>query len=524
MNRVHHSQIKPADADAIVIGAGVNGLICAAILAQAGRRVLVLESAPEAGGFSATREVIPGFKAPSFSSWAGPVDPALVKLLKLQKYGLTASVQRLGVVALAEDGRHLFLDSHARKGASGLAHLPSMDAKTWPVFDSAMRKLASGLGVWASEPPLRAAQGKGAVGARVRNDDAARSATGALALRSIAGLTQDYFESGTLQAAISFDAIIGSGLGPQTPGSALLWLERLAHDTVRPETSIHYQGGPGALTQALSHAAQAAGAMVRVNSPVEDLIVHDGKVAGVTLRGGQSVYATAVVSSPSAPEVLRWPAVRRGLSVGWAQSSPMRLRPHSVAKVHLALRGLPQFKGLELRDLKSRLVITGGPDGLQRNYDEAVQGLLSEDLAMEVTIPSVYDETLAPKDGHVLSALIGFVPSPPQEGWAAAEQQLALRTISVLGRYAPDLHGRILSVDVQGPDKLQRISTDVLWRAPAQGPLHPANPYGAPLDGLYFCGAGTHPRAGLSGLNGRNCAESLLAGPLRPHEGGHERT
>jgi phytoene dehydrogenase-like protein len=511
-----HQDGHACDADVIVIGAGVNGLTCAAMLAQPRRRVLVLEAADAIGGLSVVKEIVPGFRAPAFASWAGPVDPTIVKALKLQKHGLTQGVPRLGVIALAEDGRHMFLDSHMRRGATGIAQTSQADAKTWPVFDAAMRKLAAGLAEWASEPPLsQAAQGRAGGTARIRNDEAARAGVAGLALRSIAALTGEYFESSTLQSAIAFDAVIGSGLGPRTPGSALLWLEKLAHETVRPETAIHYLGGPAALASALSQAAQTAGAMVRVNAEVTDLVLETGRIQGVVLRSGQKLFAPMVVSSPSPTSVLRWPALRRGLSAGWDRALPGAARPHAMAKVQLALRGLPQFKGLEPRDLKARLLITGGLEALQRNYDQAVEGVLGDALAMEVTLASAYDETLAPKDAHILSALVAFVPVAPEGGWAASSQQLALKTISLLGRYAPDLPSRVLSVSVEDPESIARVTGDILWRAPGQGPLHPENPYGGPVEGLYFCGAGTHPRAGLSGLNGRNCAEALLASSLR---------
>jgi phytoene dehydrogenase-like protein len=515
MTALDHRAIRPADADVIVIGAGINGLTCAALLAQARLRVLVLEARDRLGGFCATEEIIPGYRAPVFTQWLGPLDAAVLKTLKLQKLGLEIVQPRMGAIALDPSGHHIVLDSHARRGTGGLAQHSPLDAKTFGPFDAAMRKLASGLGSYLVDPPLRASQ-KGAA-ARVKQDDSPKTALAALSLKSIGSLAEEYFETPRLQGALSLDAVIGTGLGPRTPGSALTWVERLALETQRSDAAQWVRGGPGALIQALGQAAQASGASVRVNARVDALITHGGKSEGVVLTNGERLYAPVVVASLSPYEVLRWPSARRAVMPGTVAALNDLPPVHGLAKVHLALKGQPQFKGLETRDLGSRFLIAESLDSVERAYDLAAGGAMAETSPLEFVLPSATDATLTPRDNHVLSALIPFAPIAPKDGWRETKNKLILGTIATLARYAPDLPNRVLSAEVETPETMALIAprAQILWRNPGGGTLHETNPYACAIDGLFFCGAGTHPRLGASGLNGRNCAEAILSQDLR---------
>lgn len=517
MTPLDHRDVRPADADVIVVGAGINGLTCATLLAQARFRVLVLEARDRTGGFCATGEIIPGFRAPLYSHWTGPVDLALVKPLKLQKFGLELLQQRLGAVALSPDGHHILLDSHARRGTGGLAQHSQTDARTWAPFEAAMRKLASGLGAVSLDMPLRAGA-KGGPAPRIRQDDGVKTALASLAIRTIASLVEEYFEAPRLQGALALEAIVGTGLGPRTPGSALTWIERLAPETQRHDTAMWFQGGPGAFSQALTQAAQAAGVNFRFNARIEDVVAQSGRVEGVVLAGGEALYAPKIVSSIGPSEVLGWPGARRASPPGsWDQARGASLR-HGLAKVHFALRGLPQFKGLDAKDLRARLLFADSLDAVETAFDAACRNQMPDVFPMEAIVPSAFDATLAPKDGHVLSALLPFVPISPREGWREARNKLTLQTIATLSRYAPDLPNRVLSAEVETPETMAQISPleAMHWRRPGNQPLHDLNPYGCALEGLFFCGAVTHPRLGASGLNGRNCAEAILA--LHPYE------
>jgi phytoene dehydrogenase-like protein len=513
MTGINHRAIPAADADVIVIGAGLNGLACALQLAQARLRVLILEGQDRPGGYCATSEVIPGYRAPLYTHWIGPLDPALVKALKQQKLGLEIAQPRMGPVALGAGGRHILLDVHARRGVGALAQHSQADAKTLGPFDAAMRKLAAGLGAQMNDVPLRIGA-KGAPAPRVKQDEAAKAALAGLAMRSIASLVEEYFESPVLQGALALDAVIGTGLGPRTPGSALAWIERLAIETVRSDTAIWVQGGPGALINAVGQAAYASGADLRCNAQVVDLIAAQGRAHGVVLANGETLYAPAIVASLAPGVVAKWRTVRRAAPAGWPETfAPSDAPPHGLAKVHLALRGAPRFEGLDAKDLRQRLLIATSLDAVDAAYGAALAGETPSDPPMEVVLPSMIDPSLAPKDGHILSALIPFAPLTPHQGWREAKGKLTLDVIAALARFAPDLPNRVLSADVETPETLARISPSqsALWRQPLDAPLHPANPYACDVAGLFFCGAGTHPRLGASGLNGRNCAEAVLA-------------
>jgi phytoene dehydrogenase-like protein len=487
-------------------------LTCAALLAQARLRVTVVEALDRLGGFCATGEVIPGYRAPLFAHWLGPIDPNVVKALKLQKFGLTVLQQRLGAIALSPDGRHILLDAHARRGTGALAQHSQADAKAWGPFDAAMRKLAAGLGPALAEPPLRAGP-KGSAPPRVKQDEAAKTALAGLALRSIAGLAEENFELPPLQGALALEAVMGTGLGPRTPGGALALIERLGIETVRADVAMWVQGGPGALISALSQAAQSAGAILRTGASVRDLIVENGQAAGVALANGESLYAKLIVSSLPPAAGAAWPGLCRAAPLGWRETVATGPQPHGLAKLHLALRGAPQFNGLDPKDLRARLLIAESLDQVGRAFDQACAGTVSENPPLEVVVPSAIDPSLTPRDGHVLSALIPFAPLAPREGWKVAKNTLTLAAIAVLARYAPDLPNRVLSAELETPEAMARIAppASALWRGVGQGPAHETNPYGGPVGSLYFCGTGTHPRLGASGLNGRNCAEAILA-------------
>lgn len=515
MTLLDHRNVRAADADAIVIGAGINGLTCALILAQARLRVLILESASQPGGFCAAKDIVPGARAPVLAHWNGPLDAQILKILKQQKIAVEILQPRMGAIALSPDGQHLILDSHARRGTGGLAQHSATDAKTWGPFDAAMRKLASGLGATMLDPPVKQAA-KGAAPARVKQDDTAKTALAGLAFRSIASLAEEYFESPRLQGALALEAIMGTGLGPRTPGGALAWIERLAAETQRTDVAAWVQGGPFALIQALNQAVQMAGASLRVNAPVNGLIGHAGRVEGVVLANGETLYSPAIVSSLGATEVLGWTTARR-LAPPDGERTTMAQPPHGMAKVNLVLRGLPQFAGLEAKDLRSRLLIADSLDTVERAFDAATSGALAGASPMEVVIPTAIDQTLAPKDTHILSALIPFAPLSLDGGWKEGANKLILQIIATLARYAPDLPNRVLAAEAETPETMQRIAptSQVLWRRPGAGPWHDANPYACAIEGLFFCGSGSHPRLGASGLNGRNCAEAILA--FAPH-------
>lgn len=516
------------DVDVVVIGAGVNGLICATLLAQAKRRVVLVEALARAGGLCTTSEVARGHRVSTFAHLAGPIDTALVKALKLQRFGLQLSAKQIATIALSPDGRHIVLDGDLRHSAQTLGLHSPADAKRWPLFDGRMRKMAQQFERWAQTSPGGPFEQAGSRG----NLFAARSPSksspvdaelASLLDGSIADFLDEEFETPLLKGALAFDAVLGNALGPRSLGTAFLSVLRNAFDTDTTEGLVHPQGGMGAFVAALSKAAEAAGVRTRLKSRVAHLLFDAHRVAGVELQGGEAIYAPVVVSSLDPKTTLLALGAERHLPFGLKRRLKGFRAQGCVAKVNLALNGPPNFKGLDKRALRERLIICPGVDHLERAFAACEQGSPSPDPALEVTMPSTHDAALAPPGQHVLSVHVLYAPYSLADGsWDKAKDELLARVIATLRQYAPDLPDLVLAADVYTPPDIERLAGAAggHWHGgdvslDQLGPLRPAaglSRHDTPVPGLFLCGAGTHPCGGVTGINGRNAAEAVLAG------------
>lgn len=516
------------DFDAIVIGGGVNGLVCASLLAQARRRVLLLEAAPQLGGACVTAEVAAGHRVSRFAHLVGPLDAAMMKALRLNRFGLHFTAKLVATIALSPDGRHIVLDGDLRHTAQTLtAHSPA-DAKAWPVFSTRMAKAAQLLQRWVHAAPGaddHAGRGGGLFATRGQTKGAAPldAETADVLDGSIAELLDAEFETPLLKGAIAFDAIIGNAISPRSPGSALLAAIRAALEADAPEGICHPQGGAGALSGALAKAAEAAGVRTRLNARVASLVFDGERLAGVALASGEALYAPIVVSSLDPKTTLLGLGAERRLPIGLKRRLRGFRLDGCVAKVNLALAKPPTFKSLDKRYLKDRLVICPGIDHLERSFAAYEQGAFANDLALEITVPSIHDPSLAPPGQHVLSAHVFYVPKTPAAGaWTDTGKKDLIAAIgSTLRQYAPELPDHILAADLFTPSDIERAAgvAGGHWHGgdltlDQLGPLRPAwglSRYETPVPGLFLCGAGTHPCGGVTGINGRNAAEAVLA-------------
>jgi phytoene dehydrogenase-like protein len=518
-----------SDFDVIVVGAGVNGLVCAALLAQAKRRVVVVEAMGRVGGACTTGDVVAGHRVSTFAHLIGPLDASMVKALKLARHGLTFTAKQISTVALSPEGRHIVLDGDLRHTAQSLAAHSPNDAKAWPAFDARMAKIAGQLQRWVQQPPGgpfdQAARGGSLFAAR----PAARAGTtldpefGALLDGSIGELLDVAFETPLLKGAIAFDGIIGNALSPRAQGTALVAALRAALEVEAPDGVVHPQGGAGAFASALQKAAEATGVRTRLNARVTNLIFEGDRIAGVALAGGEAIYAPVVVSSLNAKATLLGLGAERRLPLGLKRQLSGFRADGCVAKVNLALSSLPGFKGLDKRHLKERLVICPSIEHLDRAFAAYEQGTFSPDPALEITIPSTHDATLATAGQHVLSAHVAYVPKTRARGeWDdAARKELIGAVGATLRQYSPDLPDLILGADLYTPVDIERMggSPGGHWHGgdlslDQLGPLRPMpglSRYETPIAGLYLCGGGTHPMGGVTGVNGRIAAEAVIA-------------
>lgn len=520
--------VAPADFDAIVIGAGVNGLVCATLLGQAKRRVVIVETREKPGGLCTTGEVIDGYKISTFAHLAGPFDAGVAKALKLNKLGLTWSEKRLPTIALSPDTRHILLDREARATTQALAAHSPNDAKAWNGFDARIAKMAQALERWMQTPPGGPhvqANARGGMFAQRQNTKPSAPLdpqTAATLDGSIADLLDQHFETPLLKGALAFDAVLGNAQGPRSPGTAFTFAMRRALDASAGDGYAHPQGGMGAFAAALSRAAEAAGVRMRLKSRVARILIENNRAVGVELEGGEVIYAPTVVSSLDPKTTLLGLGGPRHLPFGLKRRLKGLHAEGMTAKVNLALSGLPTFRGLDREQLRARMIVCPSIDYLDRGYSSAGQGFFANDPAMEITIPTTHDSLLTPINEHVLSAHVLYAPYMLAKGtWAEVKNDLVQRVIATLTSYAPDLPDKILAGDVYTPPDIERMSGAIggHWHGldmtlDQLGPLRPASGvsrYETPVPGLFLCGAGTHPCGGVTGINGRNAADAVLA-------------
>jgi phytoene dehydrogenase-like protein len=327
------------------------------------------------------------------------------------------------------------------------------------------------------------------------------------------------FESPLLKGAISLDAVLGTHLGPRSPNTMMTYLYRLAGNHGRVAVP---QGGMGSLSEELAHAARSAGATIRTKMPVKRIIVENGRVTGVATASGERFDSYTVISNADPKRTVMDMVGARHVETGFTKRIHHLRAKGNAAKLHLALDGLPTFTGLSKKDFAERIVIAPDEHYVERAFNPAKYGESSANPVVEMTFPSFRDDSLAPTGKHVLSAVVQYAPYELKGGWTddakEAFEQVAINTIA---KHAPDIEQRITASELLTPADIEQefhitgghwhhgeLTLDqFLFVRPVSG----AAQYRMPLDGLYLCGAGTHPGGGVSGAAGRNAARTILS-------------
>jgi phytoene dehydrogenase-like protein len=516
----------------IVIGGGHNGLVCAGYLAKAGRPVLVLEAASRPGGAAVTHELAPGFKVSACAHIVHQLNSRVVADLDLARHGLRFSTQNMATVALDGDGRHIILASAKADTASLAAHSPA-DAAALPRLRKRLGRYARTLQPFLSSTPPRLGTNswadrrdllKLAWGIRRLGRDAMRELL-RIGSMNVADLLEEEFETDRLRGALAFDAVLGTRLGPRSPGSVLTWLYRLAAES--GSTGKHGgqglalpAGGMGAVADALARAAAAAGAELRLDAPVARILVDGDRASGVVLESGEEIAAGTVISNADPHRTFIELLGAEHLDTGFVRRiKNIRLRG-ACGKLNLALDALPAFEGLAADRLDGRLLIAPDIDYLERAFNHAKYGESSEAPGIEITIPSLNDASLAPPGKHVLSAIVQYAPYDLKGGWDAAKASFADRVLDTIADYAPDLRKHIVTTELLTPLDFERDygMTGGHWHHGELGfdqlfmlrPVPGAAQYATPMAGLYLCGAGAHPGGGVMGLAGMNAARQIM--------------
>lgn len=400
--------------DAIVIGGGVNGLTCAALLGQSGLKTILLEARGDVGGCAAVHELAPGFRVPTLAHRTGPLRADVVETLRLTDYGLSFVTQPYRCTALAPDGRVLALHAEPARAAESIRAWSARDAKAWPAFAASLSRVAGVVGtLFARTPPDVDRPGTpdlwtlmrtlGAFRALPKDDQWRLLRWGPMA---VADLVHEAFETELLGAAIAADGLLGGMFGPWSAGSGLQLLLHEANAAVGIPRANEVDGGPAAVARALEQAARRHGVHVQTDTPVAKVLVRGDRAVGAALASGDTLEARVVVSGldPKRTFVSLCEAEHVPPEFLW-RIRHLRARG-TLAKVHLALSALPTFGHATKAMLAGPVRLGPDLEYLERAFDHAKYGERSRAPWVELTVPSLLDASLAPAGAHVLSAYV----------------------------------------------------------------------------------------------------------------------
>jgi phytoene dehydrogenase-like protein len=508
--------------DAIIIGGGHNGLVCAWYLARAGLSVRVLERRGLVGGAAVTEEFHPGFRNSTASYTVSLLNRQVMADMALAEHGLRIVERPLSNFLPLQDG-YLELGGGLARTQEQFRKFSARDAERLPDYYAALERVAGVLRDLAGKTPPNAGGGWLSLIAAAQQGgrlaklplDQQRDALD-LFTKSAREFLDGWFESAPVKAVFGFDAVVGSYASPDTPGSAYV----LLHHVWGEMPWGHAIGGMGAITQAMRQACEAAGVDIETDAPVAQVLVAGGAAVGVTLEDGRELRAPRIIANVGpkllyeklvAPDAL--PADFRRRIAGYRIGS-------GTLRMNVALSELPRFtvKPEPGPHLSSGIIIAPSMDYMDWAFIDARATGMSIQPIVEMLIPSTLDDTLAPPGRHVASLFCQHFA--PDADWDALRETAADRVIDTVNAHAPNFKASIIARQVHTPLDLERkfgltagdifhgaLGLDQLWAA---RPVLGHGSYRGPLKGLYMCGSGTHPGGGVTGLPGRNAAREIL--------------
>jgi phytoene dehydrogenase-like protein len=523
----------PQSFDVIIVGAGHNGLVTAAYLARAGRRVIVLESRELVGGCAVTEEIWPGYRVSTASYLSSLMQEKVVRELELEKFGYRVDAKDPAFFSPFPDGRHLFMWQDRAKTLAEIAKFSQRDAAAYPKYEDHLERLAVvAESLLLTTPPDFPPRGIGGfleylkLAGRLRGLTR-REIVGLVKIftQSAADFLDQWFESEELKVTLATDGVIGANGGPRSPGTAYILLHHCMGG-VNGHRGLwgFVRGGMGAVSNAIADSARSYGASIRTNAPVEKILVRNGQVRGVVLTGGEEIEAQIVASNldpkrtflkmmdPSVldPEFLD--GIRKFRSEG------------TSLKMNLALSGLPEFRALPGApgpQHRATMHICPSVEYIERAWDDAKYGRPSQSPLIEMTIPTMYDPSLAPEGRHIMGIFLQYAPYTLKDAsWDRLREPYAERILDVIEEYCPNIRSIVVERQTLTPLDLERrfgltggnifhgeMSLDQMF---VLRPLAGWARYRTPIRGLYLCGSGAHPGGGVMGAPGHNAAREIL--------------
>ena len=517
--------------DAIIIGGGHNGLVAAAYLARAGKKVVVLERRHLVGGAAVTEEIFLGYKFSEFSYVVSLLRPEIIRELELPKHGLKI-LPLPSTFTPMEDGDYLGLwDDHDITRREIYRHSPK-DAEAYDEYARVMARMAKAIKPLISLVPPDPSSlnprdligllklGKYAVGLKEKE----LYQIAKLMTQSSADLLEEWFETDALKGTKAASGIIGTFLGPRSPGTAYVLLHHYMGEIDGAFRAWGFaKGGSGGVSGAIASAAAALGAEIRVNASVSQVIIKGGRVAGVALENGDELHSRVVLSAADSKRTFLGFVEPKYFPNEFVTSiRNFRVRGSS-GKVNIALNELPKFTALPNETVLHRGAVSISPsiDYIEHAYDDAKYGKVSKRPYIDIIFPSMIDPDMAPPGGHVMSCFVQYAPYDIEGGWDDTKRdELGEAVISTIERYAPNIRRAIVGMQVITPKDIESIAGItggnifhgelLLHQIFFLRPTPQWADFRTPLKGYYFGASGAHPGGGVMGAAGMLAAKEIL--------------
>lgn len=525
--------------DAIIIGGGHNGLVCAFYLARAGLKVRVLERRHVVGGAAVTEEFHPGFRNSTASYTVSLLRPKVIADMKLHDRGYRIIERTISNFFPFPD-TYLTLGGGTQRTQAQFARFSQRDADAYPAYDAALERVAQVLRDLALEIPPNAGGGLLELVSAARQawplaklDIAAQRDLLDVFTKSARDFLDGWYEDDHVKTAFAFDAVVGNYAGVSTPGSAYVLLHHVFGEVNGKYGAWgHSVGGMGAITQAMAAACLAEGVEISLDAPVARVLVDGGRAAGVVLESGQEIVAPIVAANVGPAMLYREMVAGHELPDDFRRRIAGFKTGSGTFRMNVALSELPDFTVLPGRERAEHhtagIIIAPGMDYMDRAYDDARVHGWSRQPIVEMKIPSTVDDSLAPPGQHVASLFCQqFAPELPPgpdgkaRSWDEVREEVADHIIDTVTAHAPNFKASVIARQIHSPLDLERkfgliggdifhgrMSLDQLWSA---RPVLGHGDYRAPIRGLYMCGSGAHPGGGVTGAPGHNAAHAILA-------------
>ena len=519
--------------DALIIGGGHNGLVCAFYLAKAGLKVRVLERRHIVGGAAVTEEFHPGFRNSTASYTVSLLRPKVIKDMRLHERGWRI-IERTISNFFPHEGGYLKLGGGTGRTQAEFARFSQKDAETFPKYEEALERVAEVLRDMALKTPpnagggirallAAASQGKRLAGMSLE----AQRDTMDLFVKSARDFLNSWYGNPYIQAAFGFDAVVGNYASPDTPGSAYVLLHHVFGE-INGKKGMwgHSVGGMGAITQYMAEACADMGVEISLEAPVAKVLVDGNKVTGVKLESGEEIAADVVASNAGPALLYRQLVDRADMPEAFAKRMDGFKAGSGTFRMNLALSELPDFTVLPGKEKAEHhtagIIISPTLDYMDKAFTDAKAHGWSKEPIVEMKLPTSVDDTLAPPGQHIASLFCQqFAPVLPDgRSWDDEKDKAADLIIDTVTKHAPNFRKSILGVQIHSPLDLERkfgliggdimhghMSLDQLWAA---RPVLGHGDYRGPIKGLYMCGAGTHPGGGVTGAPGHNAAHEIL--------------